>query len=322
VSDSAASQLRRVLALIPELADDQEHPIEPLAARLGVDRETLLADLCVLTERYDDPAGFVHEGVSLFIERDRVSLGSPHFRRPMRLTSGELHALELGLAMLESERPPEEHRAIVRARERLRAVLAKLPSHVGEDALRHAVLGTTGSIEHLSALRDALRRRRKLRLHYRRGDAETATARIVCPYAIVVASGMWYAVALCEQSAGVRVFRLDRVAGADPLDAPYEVPANFSADAVLQGTKVLVGDTSRTMTVRYSPRIARWIAEREGRETNADGSLTLEHPLLDLAWGVRHVLQYGPDAEVLKPEAMRHAVRARLESMATDDAIA
>ena len=66
------------------------------------------------------------------------------------------------------------------------------------------------------------------------------------------------------------------------------------------------------MRVRYSPRIARWIAEREGVQPDADGSLTLDHPLLDVQWGVRHVLQYGPDAEVLEPNDVREEIRRRV----------
>jgi predicted DNA-binding transcriptional regulator YafY len=76
-----------------------------------------------------------------------------------------------------------------------------------------------------------------------------------------------------------------------------------------------VSDTRRRMTVRYSPRIARWVAEREGASLAADGSLTLEHPIADDAWAVRHVLQYGPDAEVLAPDAMRELVAARLREV-------
>jgi predicted DNA-binding transcriptional regulator YafY len=67
--------------------------------------------------------------------------------------------------------------------------------------------------------------------------------------------------------------------------------------------------------VRYSPRIARWIAEREGVAPSEDGSLTLEHPLADTAWGVRHVLQYGPDAEVLEPVSLRDEIARRLSAM-------
>lgn len=319
MTDTAARQLRRVLALIPELADDEAHDLEPLATRLGVDRDTLLSDLRALTERYDDPAGFVDEGVSLFIEQDRVSLTSPHFRRPMRLTAGELHALELGLAMLEVECPPEERRAIGRARERLRAVMTKLPDDAGVDALRHATLGASGSAEHLRTLRDAVRRRRKLRIVYRRGGYAEATPRVVRPYALVVASGMWYAVALCEERDDVRFFRLDRIEAADALDAPFAIPPSFSVEAVIRDGKVLSGDMARTMTVRYSPRIARWIAEREGGTPGTDGSLTLEHPLLDIDWGVRHVLQYGPDAEVLAPPVVRDEIVRRLQAVAPPD---
>ena len=70
-----------------------------------------------------------------------------------------------------------------------------------------------------------------------------------------------------------------------------------------------------TLRVRYSPKVARWIAEREGKPIDADGSLTLEHPLADTDWAVRHVLQYGPDAEVLEPAAVREEIVRRLEAL-------
>jgi predicted DNA-binding transcriptional regulator YafY len=72
------------------------------------------------------------------------------------------------------------------------------------------------------------------------------------------------------------------------------------------------------MTVWYSHRIARWIAEREGCTLSDDGSLTLEHPLADEEWAVRHVLQYGPDAEVLHPPELRALLARRLAEMAAD----
>jgi predicted DNA-binding transcriptional regulator YafY len=67
--------------------------------------------------------------------------------------------------------------------------------------------------------------------------------------------------------------------------------------------------------VRYSPRIARWVAEREGVAAAEDGRLTLEHPVADESWAVRHVLQYGPDAEVVEPAELRAAIVKRLETM-------
>ena len=70
------------------------------------------------------------------------------------------------------------------------------------------------------------------------------------------------------------------------------------------------------LVIRYSPRIARWIADREGKSLAPDGSLTLEHPLADADWAVRHVLQYGPDADVIEPASVREAVVARLREIA------
>ncbi len=238
MTDTAAAQLRRILTMIPELADDEEHSLSSVAERVGVDTATLLRDLKSLAVRFDEPGGFV-EGVQLFLEPDRVSIVSDHFRRPMRLTLSELCALELALAMLRSERPPEEHRAIDRARERLRTVIAKLPGDEITDGLRHAEVGAAGRVEHLAAIREALREGRKLRLAYRRGAAEEVSTRMICPYSLVVSSGMWYVVARCEESDGLRIFRLDRIEHVEPLSDRCQVPESFSLSAVLREGRVL-----------------------------------------------------------------------------------
>src|SRR3982751_87786 len=117
--DNAAAQLRRVLAVIPELADDREHPLDAVASKLGIDSTTLLKDLESLATRFDEPGGFV-EGVQLYLGSNTVSLVSNHFRRPMRPTVSELRALELGLTMLRTEVPPDERSCIESAREKIR----------------------------------------------------------------------------------------------------------------------------------------------------------------------------------------------------------
>ena len=311
---TAAAQLRRILQLIPHLADDKEHTFAEIAERIGVDEATVRGDIRSVSERFgDEPGGFV-EKVQIYVEADRVALMSSHFRRPMRLTSAELRALELGLAMLRTERPPDEHPVIDRARARLRDTLARLPADPIPDLLSHAALGPGGSADHLAAIRTSLSARRKLRLTYRRGGAEDAAERSICPYALVAASGMLYVVARCEGSEGIRVFRLDRIEDATALAEKYEIPEAFSLDDIVRDGRVLHGEKPRTLVVRYSARIARWIAEREGLSLAEDGSLTHSHPLADVQWAVRHVLQYGPDAEVLSPPDVRAEVARRLDA--------
>jgi predicted DNA-binding transcriptional regulator YafY len=311
MADNAAAQLRRILAVIPELADDQEHPLEAVASKLGIDSATLLRDLESLATRFDEPGGFV-EGVQLYLGGETVSLVSNHFRRPMRPTVSELRAVELGLAMLRTEVPPDERSCIESAREKLRKTIAKLPADQNLDATHYAESENPASAARLSALRDAFRSHQKVNLEYRKADTEEITNRIIRPYSFVVSNGAWYVFAYCEASEGLRIFRLDRIAGVTPRDEEYEIPESFHVSDVLSAHKAFAHQSAPSMKVRYSPRIARWIAEREEGETASDGSFVVEHPLADPDWAVRHVLQYGPEAEVLEPESVRAAVKARL----------
>lgn len=316
MTSDAATQLRRILDLLPRLADGEAHPVAEVAALAGVEPRALLADLTSLTDRFDAPGGFV-DGVQVFVDADTVCVLSDHLRRPMRLTMAELCALELGLCVMRAERGPEEHGTLERARERLRAAITRLPSNDAHTGLRHAELPPVGDPVTLRTLREAIRERTKLQLDYRKGSSRDTERRIVCPWAIAVASGSWYLVACCERSAGMRFFRLDRVVGAERTAEGFEMPTGFSVDDVVENGRLLTSANGRTMTVRYGARIARWIAEREGRAPDADGSLTMEHPLLDEMWGIRHVLQYGPDAELLTPPELREAFVRRLDAMAS-----
>jgi predicted DNA-binding transcriptional regulator YafY len=312
MTDTAAAQLRRILHLIPQLGDGESHSLEEIARRIGVDREVLVRDISTISERFDTPGGFI-EGLTIYLTGKTVEVITNHFLRPMRLTRPELLALELGLAMLEAERPPEERRAIERARRRLEGVLAGTPDH--ESDYRFASLGQTGDPEHFRRLQQASRSRRRVRLTYRKSGADEPNSRMLCPYGIVFASGMGYIVADCGRE-GMRFFRLDRVEGVEVLDERYERPADFSLEAVIRDGRAFHAADAGTLKVRYSPRVARWVAEREGKAVGADGSLVLDHPLADPEWAVRHVLQYGPDAEVLEPAAVREEIVRRLAALA------
>jgi proteasome accessory factor C len=142
----------------------------------------------------------------------------------------------------------------------------------------------------------------------------------VHPYALVRADAHVYLVAWCERAAALRVFRLDRVTGATATPDVYTRPADFSLAQVLQQGGVFSRDegVDDTLIVRYSPRVARWIAERTGTDVAADGTVQVGYPLADEAWAVRHVLQYGPDATVVSPAAMRDRVLAVLDALLAD----
>lgn len=314
MSSPAADQLRRILHVIPHLADGEEHSLDEIASLVGIDRSRLVGDLTSVSERFDDLAGWV-DHFSIAIDPDTVSIVTNHFLRPMRLTMSELCALELGLGLLRRERTPAEASAIDRALARLRAVITTLSSNERHQGLRVAELSDGGNAEHLATVRGAVRERKKVKLRYRAGSRDAGTERTVCPYSLLHASGAWYIVAHCDRSEGMRFFRMDRVETAERLEEEFSVPDGFDVARVVEGDRPFASKDASTMTIRYSPRVAPWITEREGGEVAADGSLTRDYPLADLGWGVRHALQYGPDAEVLAPSSLRNEIVRRLGAM-------
>ncbi len=309
----AAAQLRRLLLAMPLIADGEEHRIEDVATRIGCDVVTLTKDLHSLAPRYDLPGGFV-EDVQVYIGTGVVSANSQRLRRPMRLTMSELFAMDLGLAVLRTHRPADEHALLDSARRRLKDVLTRLRDDPMPDLLYNVSLGAFGSIESLADVREGLRTRTKLRIGYRKSGSAVTDERVVRPYALLSARGMMYLVAHCDRNDAIRIFRMDRLSQVTRLAEGFE-SVEFDMDAVAHDGRVFQDGKHDLMLVRYSPHIARWIAERERRALSADGSLVLDHPLADHEWAVRHVLQYGADAEVLSPPSLRERLRDTLDAV-------
>lgn len=317
---TAAEQLRRLLLVLPTLADDQVHSLDEIARRIHADVPTVRRDLIALIHRDgDEPAGFT-EGVSLLLAADTVQMQTPagHFRRPMALTRIELQALELGLALLAQELPPDEHGVLRSARDRLQRALARMPAtDQSPSAVHHADLGQEAEATRQIRrdLQQCIRQRRVATILYRAAAQSEDGSRRVYPLGIVWSRGMWYLVAWCERNDGLRVFRFDRIASARCETERYRAVDGFALESVLRDGRVLVGDPAEPMRVRYSARIARWIAEREGTAIDPDGTTTVEHEVFSEDWALRHVLRYGPDAELLEPAALRDAIARRLDAL-------
>jgi predicted DNA-binding transcriptional regulator YafY len=314
MSIDASERLRRILSVMPLIVGKEDVPIEEVRAITGVDARTLLDDLRALTEREDEPGGFV-EAVSILFEPDRVSVRSQHFARPIRVTLPELCALELGLGIVGAGAPTRDREVIDRARGRLRDAIVTMPEEAAREDLWYASPLAVSIEWVVVTLRDCAKTMTKARLTYRRGDSPDSIERVVHPYAVLPVRGKWFLIAHDERRGELRFFRVDRIEGVEPLTERFERPKEFDVDALLSDGRVLSSSVADRLVIRYSPRIARWIAEREEGEQEADGSFTVSHPLADDAWAVRHVLQYGPEAEVVAPARVRERVAAALGAM-------
>lgn len=315
--EPAETKLGRVLQILPEAAREGGVSIDELARALGIDRKRIARDLEEVTARglYAEPP----VDIEIWIEEDRVEVWTAGpFRRPVRLTPREALALTLGLRLLADGAGPDRAARLRALARRMDEGLAAIPA--AELAERFAVdAGDPGSGGTLDVLREAARDRVRCRLTYLKPGSREPEIRVLHPYAIVHGGGRWYALGHSEEAEGagtsVRAFRLDRVLGIEPLGERFETPDDFDvADHLTEG-EVLRADETIEVTVRYSPRIARWIEEQGVDERLEDGGGVVRHTVADPEWLLRHVLAHGVEAEVVAPQEIRRTLRRRAEAM-------
>lgn len=332
--DPADRRLERILYLLPAAAREGGAELDELADRLGVTRDRLMRDLEeVLGRAFYHPTGGADD-VQIAIERGRVEVrAGEKFRRPPKLSPREALALHLGLRMVAAERAAEAGEApheaadaagtsardrtlaLARRLERelaVRPVEAFLPGYRLDD-------GAEGD-EIRALLFEAARERRAVRLSYLKPGSPEPEERTLEPYVLAHAGGRWYALGRSRARDAVRAFRLDRIVGIDALEERFPVPEAFDPADYLEDGRVYRAEEETEVEVRYSARIARWLAERGWGEPGEDGDLVCVHRAADPSWPVRHALGYGPDAEVLSPPGIRWLVRETAERVAAGHA--
>jgi proteasome accessory factor C len=313
---TAGEQLDRLLYILPVAAREGGCRLDELAQTLGTTIGQVVHDLEEVTARaYYHPAGGA-DNLQILIDGDRVRIWTTgEFRRPLKLSPLEALALALGFRVLAAEQDAGRRSTLLATASRIESQAAIAPA---EPIVDHFAVdpGDRGGEEIHAAFRQAVKDRRQCRIEYLKANDPAAETRIVHPYALVRADAGWYALAYCSQREDVRAFRLDRVIRASLLRETFEVPAGFEAEEwVAPGGCVFRAPEDVEVTVRYSPRIARWVREKGPVEEQEDGSVVVRYRVADPDWLIRHVLQYGADAEILGPDAYRQAIAAVLRPL-------
>ncbi len=272
--------------------------VAQLAAEFGVTPEEIRRDVRTLTEAHDDPDGDWLSSVNVIQERDTLEIVSAGpFQRPIRFTAEELMAVQIGLA---------QERDVASA---LSVELGTL-LQVGAEAGAHA--GAEGGVTEQHVVRvalEAVNARRLLSVWYAGERDPAGSNRLVEPHGLAYANGRYYLVAWCRHALGWRHFRADRVLDVALEDETFAWRDDFRAptgpDDVFRVT-----DEPDQVTVRFSAQIARWLAERHPEaRPRPDGSLLVTFQVSEPRWLIRHVLQYGPEAEVTAPPEYRDLLR-------------
>jgi proteasome accessory factor C len=324
---TTSEQLARILYILPAAAREDGIGLNELAEALGVDRKTIIGDLEKVTTRaFYHPAASVDPFIVL-IEDDRVWVDAlDEFKRPARLTPREALTLGLGLRGLAAEEDQPRAREILAFAERLEHELTAAPvelrprvqetqAHPDDENLDQEQLYIAlGEDDARGRLAGAIEHNRICLLRYLKSGDTLAQQRRTAPRKLIYANGRWYVAAFDYERNAARLFRLDRILEVDVLPQTFD-PAAIPAD-VDDRHEVYAADreAEEQVSVRYSPRIARWITENVPAELLPDGSVRVLHNVADPRWLVRHILKYGGDA-VVETEPYRQMVAEAAERL-------
>ncbi len=180
----------------------------------------------------------------------------------------------------------------------------------------------------LETLTDAVERRKRVRVTYRRPDGEE-TVRHVDVYGYAWRRGQWIFVGHCHLRNGIRVFLLDRTRALaiDPLEPKrpdYAIPPSFELHAwSRQEPWDYLVHAPREVVLRFRgslARIAGQLLPRARTSPGPDGTRLARLEVRNLAGMVRQALAWGPEAELVEPpdgramaREMLAGLRARLE---------
>jgi proteasome accessory factor C len=288
--------LRRVLALVPWIAEHPGAALDDLAARFGVSEAELehdleLLPLCGLPPYTPDRL------IEVEIVDGHVWIRfAEYFDRPLRLSAEEgLALLAAGRALL-AVPGSDEQGALATALDKLAGALG------ATDGLAVEV----GDPRYLDPLRRATDANERVEIDYYSFGRDATTTRQIDLRSVFHAFGHWYAAAYCHQATDERLFRVDRIRAVRPTGARFEPPARDD-EAHFGKTVYHPRADDPRVTLDLAPDAA-WVVESypcETAEERPDGSWRVVLAVSERAWLERLLLELGPAARVEEPAELR-----------------
>ncbi|HSI58816.1 MAG TPA: YafY family protein [Ideonella sp.] len=178
--------------------------------------------------------------------------------------------------------------------------------------------------DHLQAIAQAVWRERCIAVHYEswQGTAE----RRLEPLGLVLKAGVWYLVARAGKAP--RTYRLSNILALVVCDESFARPKDFDLAAFWQAsTRRFEAELYHgTAELRVSPLALKRLrdlgqaladaAEESAGEPDAQGWRRVTIPIESVEHAAGQLLRLGPQAEVIKPVALRRQFAATLATMA------
>ena len=312
---TASDRFRRIVAIVPWIAERGGPRIDEVCAQFDISREDLLADLDVIF-MVGIPPYTPDELIDVIIDDDRVwvTLGR-YFTRPLRLTAQEALAVLAAGSGLMATTGADPEGPLARALTKLQRVVG-----IGEPGSLEVSLGGADSGT-LALLQQATTERRQIEIDYYSYSTDESRVRTIDPYRVYATDGNWYVIGWCHSAEAERLFRVDRIRRAHLTDGSFELPAELPAATSYSGSgadpriAIEVGPADRWIAEHYpTDRFEELPGGRYRAVLAVGGDAWLERLLLRLVSGA-NVLDL-PNGDGGGPTMSRYAARALTEPMA------
>ena len=287
---TAAERYRRILAMVPWIAEQDAPTLEAVAEHFDITVKQLMDDLDVVL-MVGIPPYLPGDFIDVSYESGHIDLRlGDLFTRPLQLTAtAALTILTSSTALRDAE--ADESGPIARA-------LAKLQVALGvPDGSIEVTLGEADpSI--LGVLRSAMEEGRRVDIDYYSNHSDTTSTRRVDPNRLYATNGNWYMAGWCHRAEAMRVFRVDRIRGvsvtSESFEPPIDLPAAIDFAAHDEMPRVV-------FDLDASTRMPWAIARPDSVEELPDGRRRAVFAVAGDATLARLALELGQGAEVVDP---------------------
>ncbi len=238
------------------------------------------------------------------------------------LTSAELHALITLNHLLQTLQPGLLDSALAPVRTRIEALLQTEHLGSGEAHKRIRILAMATSAKnmyHFQSIAGAVLQRKRLNIQYYNRDRSQTSDREISPQRLTHYRDNWYLDAWCHQKKSLRIFAVECIRQATVLkNTAKTLPDSILNCQLASAYGIFAGKPIATAILRFTAHRARWVAdetwhpEQQSRWLE-DGRYELSIPYSHDTELIMDILKYGPDVEVIAPDALKAAVKIQLD---------
>ncbi|MCA9473534.1 MAG: WYL domain-containing protein, partial [Nitrospira sp.] len=173
----------------------------------------------------------------------------------------------------------------------------------------------------IATLTKATAKLHTIQMRYFSAARNQTTRREVSPYRLWYTNGALYLIGYCHFRKDVRMFAVERIKSVTLTDHPFQMPLDFDIEDYVKDAIGIMRGQPITVELRFNKPTAAWVKDRTWHSTQTltplkNGELNMTLTVADNRELVGWILSFGSGVRVMKPAALRQAIRQEAKAIA------